>query len=445
MVGTFGSIKKKANQLTPDIVKRIIAPFIRMQLTGNNLFRQQYDFLTNEACKMSADECETWQLERLKMVLIGAYRTVPYYFELFNEAGFDPSKIDNFSDLKKIPLLTKDVIKKRFDDLQASNISDYYLATTGGSTGEPIKVNLDTRSIYLERAFVYAFWAEQGYDWRSSRIATLRGVEFNGKLHRPDPLYNAVLLNPFLLNESNVREYAKEIDSFGADFIHGYPSAVQNLCLLFKKTGIHPKRKVRCVFFVSENVDQRHVDIVKEVFGCPARAFYGHSERAVFAEQHENSILYKFNPFYSYIELQDHCSGNIVCTGFLNKRMPLIRYAVDDQATPFRSSVLISGHHDGIVLYGCNGERISQTALNFHDGTFDGVAAYQLVQSEVGEAECRIRATSQIPNEKIIEILRSLESKTGNSIAWHVTQDRAFELTSRGKANIIVQKINEEL
>lgn len=441
-MSTLGALKKRANQLAPDFIKQAAAPLIRHQLTGNRAFREQYEFLMR-AKEMSPDERASWQLDRLKQVLADAYRHVPYYREVFDGAGFNPSGLRDFSELSVIPLLTKKVLKERFDDLQSSDVDDFYLATTGGSTGEPTKVNLDTRSIYLERAFVYAFWAEQGYDWRTSRVATLRGVEFGGKLHRPDPLYNAVLLNPFLLNEGNVSEYVSTIDLFGADFIHGYPSAVQNLCLLMKRTGALPKRRIRCVFFVSENVEQSHVDLVRDVLGCPARAFYGHSERAVFAEQHGDAVLYGFNPFYGYTEIVPHGDGNIVCTGFLSRRMPLIRYAVDDAATPSELSVLISGHHDDTVLYGRGGERISQTAINFHDRTFDGIEAYQLVQTETGRAECRIRAASSLSLQGLTEIAHALEGKTGGCISWCVVQDKPFELTKRGKAKTIVQKIGD--
>ena len=439
-MSALGTLKKRANQLAPDFIKRVAAPLIRRQLTGNRTFLDQYEFLMR-AKRMSPDEQASWQLDRLKQVLLDAYRHVPYYREVFDGAGLDPSAIRDFSELSVIPLLTKKVLKERFDDLQSSVVTDYYLATTGGSTGEPTKVNLETRSIYLERAFVYAFWSEQGYDWRTSRVATLRGVDFKGKLYRPDPLYNAVLLNPFLLNGGNVSEYVNAIDSFGVDFIHGYPSAVQNLCLLMKRVGAVPKKHIRCVFFVSENVEQRHVDLVRDVLGCPARAFYGHSERAVFAEQHEDAVSYDFNPFYGYTEIVPHGDGNIVCTGFLSRRMPLIRYAVDDTAMLSEPSVSISGHHDDTVLYGRNGERISQTAINLHDGTFDGVEAYQLVQTEAGRAECRIRAERLLPIASIAAIVRSLEGKTGGSIAWYVTQDKPFELTQRGKTRTIVQKI----
>ena len=118
-----------------------------------------------------------------------------------------------------------------------------------------------------------------------------------------------------------------------------------------------------------------------------------------------------------------------------------IRYAVDDTATPSEPCVSISGHHDDTVLYGRSGERISQTAVNFHDGTFDGVEAYQLVQSEVGRAECRVRSSSSLSDSDIGAIASALDGKTEGRIAWQVTQNKPFELTQRGKAKTIVQKI----
>lgn len=430
---------KKANQATPNSLKRLAAPLIRRQLVGNHAFLDQYK-LCEQMQHVSEDARLAYQATQLRNLCIFAYRNVSYYRELFEDAGINPSGIKTPEDIKGLPLLTKDTLKARFDDLQAVCINDFYEATTGGSTGQPTRVNLERSSIYRERAFIYNFWARSGYDWRKDRTATFRGIDFSGKLSKLNPLYNELLLNPFFLSEENIGDYVRLVEHFGAGYISGYPSAIQNFCRLLKKTGTRSPKGIRAVFFISETVMEEHVRIVREVLGCSSRAFYGHSERSVLAEQIGSDLSYRFNSLYGVAEVVEHSGGNVVCTGFLNKRMPLIRYAVDDWATPTGNNVVIEGHHDNLFLVGINGERITQTALNFHDGTFDNVEGYQLVQDDPGEAVCRVFAARILSIENLQGIEKSLSRKTGNAIRWRVVQGEP-ELTSRGKRPLVVCRI----
>ncbi|QAS62028.1 hypothetical protein [Clostridium septicum] len=96
-----------------------------------------------------------------------------------------------------------------FDSLVSTEEIDNYVAYTGGSTGKPLKILLDTNSIYKEKAFVYNYWSKFGYDYNSSRIVTLRGLEFNNKIYKYNPIDNQIILNPFTLNEGNIEEYVK--------------------------------------------------------------------------------------------------------------------------------------------------------------------------------------------------------------------------------------------
>ena len=433
---------KNIYNLCPETIRRLFALPIRYGLIGNKAFLNQYQEC-REAEAISADELRNIQRSRLLEILRFSYSNVPYYHEVFDQAGFDVLDNRCVDCLADLPLLTKRTVEERFDDLQAPRVKDFYLATTGGSTGAPVRVNLDRSSIYRERAFVYSFWARYGYDFKKSRIATFRGVDFNGRIAKDDPLYAAVLLNPFTLCEETLGEYLDAMDSYGCDFIQGYPSAVSNFCRLLEGSARRPKKRFKAVFFISENVEQDTSEYVSHVLGCGCHAFYGHSERAVFAEG--CGVGYTFNPLYGFTEVIAHDEGNIVCTGFLNRRMPLIRYAVDDYAEDNGDGTFsIVGHHEGVELLGVNGERITQTALNFHDGTFDAVpGGYQIVQNRVGFAECRLRPVRELDEYELTAIVHSLASKTGGAIEWSVVQDKQFELTRRGKAKLVVQHLDD--
>lgn len=427
----------------PDPIKMIGAPVIRKKLVNNTTFLKQYEELSL-LDSLTDQKIQEIQYEKLRMILIHAYKHTKYYRRVFDKVGFDPEKMQSIKELERIPLLTKKLIADNFNDLQADNVEDAYVGETGGSTGQPLKLLLSRDSIYKEKAYIYHFWSKYGYDYQSSKIVTFRGLEFNGKYSVMNPLYNEIVLNPFALNEKNIKAYIKKIEKFGADFIHGYPSAVSNFCRLMNKCGLRLNRKIVAVFLISETCTDLQKKNIEDTLKCPVAVFYGHTERAVFAEQCTQEIKYKFNPFYGYTEILKHEAGNIVCTGFLNDKFPLIRYAVDDEATLVEDGLFcIEGHHTNIVILGKNDERISQTALNFHDDTFSDVSGYQFYQERPGTAECRVQGSREFSEAELEKIRNGLFRKCGDSIKWEVKQVEKFELSKRGKFKIIIQKCGE--
>lgn len=86
-------------------------------------------------------EIERLQSKKLAVLLNHAYKQCPYYHEVFKSRGLHPSDIRNVSDLCKLPILTKQVIRNNFKNLIARNYPPSKLIpwSTGGSTGEPLK------------------------------------------------------------------------------------------------------------------------------------------------------------------------------------------------------------------------------------------------------------------------------------------------------------------
>ncbi len=278
------ALLKKLNTHMPDSVKNIAAPIIRGKLIHNKTFRSQMDEL-ERMHKMTYAQIENAQFEKLKETLIHAYEHTVYYRRLFDECKFDVYSFSDIKDFEKIPIVTRAELIDHKEEIQADDIPDYYSSTTGGSTGEPLKINLDRDSIYREKAFIYSFWKEYGYDYTSSKLASFRGTEFCGKNFKSNPLYREMQFNPTNIKLSNIDEYVKKFNSYEPDFVHGYPSAIYNFCRYIKEAKLTLKKKVRGVFFISENVYEYQRKLIEETLGCQSAAFYGHTERAVFAEE----------------------------------------------------------------------------------------------------------------------------------------------------------------
>src|SRR5438874_879582 len=78
------------------------------------------------------------RVERLRRFLIEAQTHVPYYRRLFAERNFDPSSLEDFTELARIPLLDKPSIRANLEALQSDRAGRLKRYNTGGSSGEPL-------------------------------------------------------------------------------------------------------------------------------------------------------------------------------------------------------------------------------------------------------------------------------------------------------------------
>lgn len=167
--------------------------------------------------------------------------------------------------------------------------------------------------------------------------------------------------------------------------------------------------------------------------------FYGHSERAVFAEKNKTEG-YVFNSYYGITEINE--KNEIIVTGFINPKMPLIRYIVDDSAIQLEDGIYeIVGHHSSEVLYGDNGIQISTAAFNVHDDTFKDVEAYQFVQNVIGECELHIVSDVDV---NLFSINQTVQEKLGKNIRCKVMRKESIQYTNRGKYKMIIQNCKND-
>ena len=82
---------------------------------------------------------ENQEIQRKKLYILIQYasQNIPYYQQIIKENNIKISEDIIFEDIKKFPLLTKEIIRKHFDELYRFRDKTYYRNTSGGSTGKP--------------------------------------------------------------------------------------------------------------------------------------------------------------------------------------------------------------------------------------------------------------------------------------------------------------------
>lgn len=438
------SCLKKINESMPDFLKKLIAPFIRSKLIDNRIFLEQYKELC-EYSKKNDKEKELIQFDKLKSILIYSYENVRYYKELFDIIDFNPYNMANFDEIKKIPFLTREDVNKKYESLLSSKENNFYSTYTGGSTGKPLKISLSKESIYRELAFVYNYWSSINYDYKTSKLITFRGLDFGKKIYKYNPLYNEMIFSITKLNKKYIQDYLDIIYNFKPQFIKGYPSVIMNFCQILKSKNIEFKLPIEGVFLVSENVTQREKKYIEDFLKCKVISFYGHSERAVFAE--EDNLSYNFNNLYGYTELiptEEQGYYKIVCTGFINKKMPLIRYITGDIAKIKDGKISIIGHRDKEIVIGKDGEKIFLTSINFHSNVFNKFMQFQFEQLEKGKITFNVVVDGKYNDEEVQVTKEYLEKELQGMLDVYVKVVDKIKLTKIGKYKILIQHIKFE-
>lgn len=143
----------------PNFIKKVIkntwTKFVPFPYVYGLEFADFYRFLMKSQW-WPKEKLEEFQNQRLRKIIEHAYDNVPYYRKIFDVRGLRPKDIQCKEDLRKLPILTKEDLRKNFNELMAKDFEKFkpILSHTSGSTGIPMKYYLDKNNFIWENAFV---------------------------------------------------------------------------------------------------------------------------------------------------------------------------------------------------------------------------------------------------------------------------------------------------
>jgi phenylacetate-CoA ligase len=427
----------------PEHFKYKMAWLIRNELIKNKEFKKYYHLLQSRE-GLSSQSILDYQFKQLKEILMHSYKNVPYYQDLFNKVSFNPAKFSDFKQMEQIPFLTRDLIINNFDKLtsQKKVKGGYYIGKTGGSSGSPLKFLLDFNSIYKENAFLYYYRKKAGYMF-SDKLATFRDVGIGAELWRFDAMYNELIFSPLKLSKFTIKCYADRLNEFAPKYLNGYLSVIWYFAKLLEEYDIKLPTDLKGIFLMSENIDFEQRSFIEQFFRVKSFTHYGHSERCVLAEGITGNC-YKFDPYYGFTE-QIHIENNtysIVATGFLNYKMPFIRYLTDDICSPVNQLYTIDGKRSSVTgLYGHNDEFLSGAAFDLNKEIHRNITSYQFVQKEKGKADLLIIVNRNFRMSEMELIKKDIEYDTKGIIDIDIKIVEHLILTPRGKYQMYVSNI----
>jgi len=141
------------------------------------LLRLAHSYLTDvdRLKKHTELDIRKYQDKSLKKIIKYAYN-VPLYHEKYKKAGMHPTDINGIKDIKKIPIITKNDLRKSTNERlipKGEKINNFSIVTTSGSTGRPVTILSDHYTIF--KTFIGFIRSIKEYDinWRKNRIAII--------------------------------------------------------------------------------------------------------------------------------------------------------------------------------------------------------------------------------------------------------------------------------
>jgi len=351
---------------------------------------------------ITREQLHRLQSRKLRRLVRHAYRYVPYYRNLFDEAGIDPMSILTLDDLERIPVSHK-------EDLQAAgsaNITSYAFRPgvlrphrTSGSTGRPFTICLDPH-FCMVRKFMFAR-ALSGAGYRPGQRAMMLG---SGKPKRGWMRWHHASL------DTPIETTVEQLNRFRPHLLYGFVTPIRQLALHIRETGAHVHRP-HTIVSTAETADTVTRKLLQEVFGAELFSIYGLTEMGVVAWQckmRDGAHLAEDTALVEFLPLADDPGrARIVLTNLEQFGTPFLRFEAGDIGVPgddtlcgcgrtFRRLKRIEGRLVDCVEL-ADGRNLSPYALTCALENLPGVERYQVVQNEVHRFTFRWQGTDGDP------------------------------------------------
>lgn len=282
------------------------------------------------------------QAGRLEWLLDIASRHNSFWSERFRIHGVNPRGSDPFSELAKLPVLTKDDVRTNWRRMRSTHLpeSSLILDTSSGSTGMPI-------TVFHSRGYreLHAAMMVRVRHWMGLRlgepILTIRAdsghMTFKKKLLRAvrKRVERETLIDAFQLRPDRLEATLRNICDNRPAAVFGYVTAVATIARLSKQHQI-AWPSVRVVATSSEPLREAERALLSEAFGARVFDRYGSREVLSISMQCDRGGHHIFSDCnvveFEPIEGSDDLH-HVVVTPLDNDAMPMFRYRNGDTAS----------------------------------------------------------------------------------------------------------------
>lgn len=436
-------------------------------LRYSGIYKEYYRSIV-ENPKKNSQQVERYQTEQLKKIIYTVGSEVPYYQELFSQIRLPSQDKFRLSDMETIPILERETIRSRSNDFIKLAINRKKLISlhTTGTTGTPLKIFCTAEVRQKNYAFFSRFLNSLGIDPHGSRATmgsrlVVRAEQTKPPFWRYSVFQKSLFLSSYHLSDCNIESYIDVLRKMKPSYIDAFPSSVYAISSYALRNNISLHGITKAIVTSSESLHHYQRKTIEETFGVPVYDQYGSVEMCVFIAQCKSG-QYHLNYDYSHVELLNESGkrarpgeeAEVICTGFINDTMPLIRYNMGDRVLmPSEEQALcdcgskfpvikkVLGRNDDVVQTP-DGRRIGRLS-----GVFRGypVREAQYRQYKPDEIELLIVKDSEYNSITEKSILMELQKRTGLSLKVIIKYVDSIERGKGGKRRLVISDIKPEI
>lgn len=372
-----------------------------------------------------------------------AYNDSIFYHKLYTGAGIKIDDIKTLDDIKKLPVITKDMVRKHADEMTVVPKWRLIANHTSGTTGTPLTVYEDWPSIWREQAYFYCYRKRCGFTY-GQPLVSLRGNLDRNDIYLNVHISNTLYLSSYNINADNVKTYYDKITSHKPIAIEGYPSSLYTLGLLLKDKGL--KLHIPLTFTSSENLLDYQRKLIENQFDSQVYDHFGTTERTIRLSECIDHGGYYEDPGYS---INEYVEDGEITTSLINESFPMIRYKGNDIMELNENGVdkcivkKIQGRDEDFVI--CkDGTKLKR--LDFIMKEASNVKATQLIQDAIGEIKILIVPESNFTEKDQDKILSAFWNRVGkDNMDVEVVKTSMEDLvySKRRKFKYIINRISK--
>lgn len=419
-----------------------------------------------ETQMLSSKELKSIQLSKLNYILNHAFSTVPYYKHIFNEHSIHPDDINTECDLKKIPILTREILLKHQDELISSKADFNTLKNnnSSGSTGRRavFKQDLDFR-LWMRAHQIRTYKWCNNWDL-GEKFVLLWGSEIYWNMHSIlDKIVNLISnrreFNTFRLSSRLIRNFTEKLHKFDPVLISSYSNALHLISLEAKKQNLNLP-SLRAIQTTSEPMPPAMRKRIEKTFNCEVFDKYGSRETNIVYHEspnHDGMLVQCENVCVEFLrESGQYCdygeSGKLILTTLNNFSMPLIRYETSDIAAPlegyssnsykFQRMSSVSGREQDLICTN-KGDYIDSYFFSYLLMRFQNIHWFQVIQNQYDSLLIRILAPNGLEQKFRVEINERIKHHTNFDfkISYEILDEMPISTT--GKFRLCVSNVEE--